>query len=215
MTTKKDQDGQPSNRAFRAKANIVRKIAELNGIIKGVLVDGNVSQAGAECLLRWMRANPDAAEVWPASVLHPQIADALSDGILNSDKEKRLLELLMSMVGGNTAPEFGEASNSIKLPVTVPAPHIEFTGRTFCFTGRFRCSRDWCREQVVIRGGTPVNSVTKKLDYLVIANFASRDWRHSTHGEKIEKAAMYAAGGTPLVIVTEDHWALFLDHVTP
>jgi NAD-dependent DNA ligase len=211
MPTLLNQDGQPLISAFRAGAIIDRKIDELIGIIKGVLVDGHVSQSEAEYLLRWMQANRDAADVWPACVLYPRIADALSDGVLNSNEEKKLLELLMSAVGRNTAPEFGEASNSTQLPVTVPAPEIRFSGRTFCFTGRFFSgTRDWCHEQVATRGGAPVDSVTKKLNYLVIGDIGSRDWLHSTFGTKIQKAATYAARGTPLIIVTEEHWASHL-----
>lgn len=211
MPTIRDQDGQPFNRTFRAGAIIDRKIDELIGIIKGVLVDGHVSQGEAEYLLRWMKSNSDAANVWPACILYPRIANALSDGILDSNKEKDLLQLLMSAVGRNTALDFGEASNSTQLPVTVSAPQIEFAGRTFCFTGRFFSgTRDWCHEQVAIRGGIPADSITKKLDYLVIGDIGSRDWLHSTFGTKIQKAATYAARGTPLVIVTEEHWALQL-----
>jgi NAD-dependent DNA ligase len=211
MPTIRDQDGQPLNRAFRAGAIIDRKIDELIGIIKGILVDGHVSQDEAEYLLRWMKANSDAANVWPACILYPRIANTLSDGIFDSNKEKDLLQLLMSAVGRNTALDFGEASNSTQLPVTVPAPQIEFAGRTFCFTGRFFSgTRDWCHEQVATRGGIPADSITKKLDYLVIGDIGSRDWLHSTFGTKIQKAATYAARGTPLVIVTEEHWALHL-----
>ena len=213
MPTTRDHDchGQPLIRAFRAGAIVDRKIDELIGTIKGVLVDGHVSQSEAEYLLRWMQANHDAANVWPACVLYPRIADALSDGVFDSNEEKSLLELLMATVGRNTAPEFGEASNSTQLPVTDPAPKIQFSDRTFCFTGRFFSgTRDWCHKQVAIRGGATADSVTKKLDYLVIGDIGSRDWLHSTFGTKIQKAAKYAASGTPLIIVTEEHWAAHL-----
>ncbi|BFG81411.1 hypothetical protein PTKU46_94450 [Paraburkholderia terrae] len=211
MPTIKDQDGQPFNRAFRAGAIIDRKIDELIGIMKGILADGNVSESEAEYLLRWIQANRDVTDVWPACVLYTRIAKALSDGVLDSNEEKELLELLMSSVGRNTAPEFGETSNSTQLPVTVPAPEIQFAGRTFCFTGRFFSgTRDWCHEQVATRGGVPADSVTKKLNYLVIGDIGSRDWLHSTFGTKIQKAATYAAGGTPLIIVAEEHWASHL-----
>jgi NAD-dependent DNA ligase len=211
MPSIQDLDGQPVNRAYRFAAVSQRKIDELLGIIKGVLVDGHVSQGEAEYLLAWMHANREAANVWPASVIYPRIADALADGILDLNEEKELLDLLMSTVGGNTAQQFGEGSNSTTLPVTSPAPSIEFADRTFCFTGKFFSgTRDWCHQQVMGRGGIPADSITKKLHYLVIGEIGSRDWLHSTYGTKIQKAATYAAGGVPLVIVTEEHWASHL-----
>ncbi|MFP4895614.1 BRCT domain-containing protein [Paraburkholderia sp. EG304] len=212
MSTIKDNDGQPVIRGFRATAVTQRKIDELLGIIKGVLVDGVVSQGEAEYLLNWMQTNREAANVWPASVIYPRIADVLADGVLDLDESKEILDLLMSTVGGNTAPNIGEASNSTKLPVTDPAPRIEFADRTFCFTGKFFSgSRDWCREQVTARGGIAMDSITKKLHYLVIGEIGSRDWLHSTFGTKIQKAATYASDGAPLVIVTEQHWVEHLD----
>ncbi|MBB5462910.1 BRCT domain-containing protein [Paraburkholderia sp. Cpub6] len=210
MPVEKDEDGQPF-RGFRSSAVSVRKIDELMGIIKGVLADGNVDQMEAEFLLDWMNCNRDAAELWPANVIYPRIQRALADGLLDSNEQKDLLGLLMSTVGGNTAQLRGETSNSTSLPVTMPAPVIEFSGRTFCFTGKFNSgTRDWCHGQVSLRGGVPADSITKKLHYLVIGEIGSRDWLHSTFGAKIQKAASYAADGAGLVIVTEQHWASHL-----
>lgn len=55
------------------------------------------------------------------------------------------------------------------------------------------------------RGGA-IASVSKKLDYLVIGEIGSRDWIHSTHGRKIEKAVELRNGGARLAIVSERHW---------
>jgi NAD-dependent DNA ligase len=211
MNGNTDAHGQPVVRGYRAAAVSERKIDELIGIIKGVLVDGIVSQGEAEYLLKWMRANRDAAEIWPANVLYARIEAALEDGVLDLDEEKELLDLLLSIVGGNTAPQNGVASEATTLPVTQPAPSIVFDSRTFCFTGQFYSgTRNWCFEQVVSRGGIPADGITKKLHYLVIGEVGSRDWLHSTHGTKIQKAVTYAAKGAPLTIVTERHW---LDHL--
>jgi hypothetical protein len=57
------------------------------------------------------------------------------------------------------------------------------------------------------KGGLPAPSITKKLNYLVIGSVGSRDWAHSTHGRKIEKAVSYRNGGAPLAIIGEEHWA--------
>lgn len=51
-----------------------------------------------------------------------------------------------------------------------------------------------------------MGSVSKKLNYLVIRELGSRDWLHSTHGLKIEKAVHYAQAGAQLAIVGEDRW---------
>jgi hypothetical protein len=55
-----------------------------------------------------------------------------------------------------------------------------------------------------------VGAITKDLNYLVIGEVGSRDWIHSTHGRKIEKAIDYNDRGCRIAIVTEQHWHNFL-----
>jgi NAD-dependent DNA ligase len=195
--------------AFRSEAVIDRQIDELLGMAKGVVADGSVSREEAEFLLRWMETNRAAAAQWPARVLYPRLVAALADGNLNAEEEGELLELILQCVGGN-APERGAASMSTALPLTRPEPTIEFSGRSFCFTGKFYSgTRDWCESEVIARG-SKIGAITKSLDYLVIGEIGSRDWIHSTHGRKIEKTIDYNEHGCGIAIVAEEHWQGFL-----
>lgn len=193
--------------AFRNEAVTDRQIDELIGIIKGVLADGMVSQGEVEFLLSWMDTNRRAAHLWPAKVLYPRLAAAMADGKLDLEEESEILELLTKTVGGNTAPQFGNASDSTRLPFTEPAQPIQFAGQLFCFTGKFNSGlRTWCEQQVTDRGGIASGTITKKLNYLVIGDIGNDNWLHSTHGRKIEKAMEYNAAGGRIVIVGEEHW---------
>jgi NAD-dependent DNA ligase len=119
------------------------------------------------------------------------------------------LELLLHTVGGN-APAHGEASMSTELPFTKPPPTIDFVDRAFCFTGKFFSgTRSWCEEQVASRGAHCC-AITRDLDYLVIGEIGSRDWIHSTHGRKIEKAIEDNGRGCCIGIVSEQYWHGFL-----
>ena len=203
--TERDEHGQPINRAFRSEQVIDRQIDELIGIAKGVIADGHVCKPEAEFLVQWMETNRAASKLWPASVLYPRLAGILGDGVVEPDEEKELLQLLLRTVGGN-APAAGEASMSTSLPYTDPPPSIEYRDRTFCFTGKFYSgTRSWCEGQVAERGATCC-SITKGLNYLVIGEIGSRDWIHSTHGRKIEKAVEYNRGGSRIAIVGEEYW---------
>lgn len=98
------------------------------------------------------------------------------------------------------------AHMSTTLPFTAPTPSIQFSQRAFCFTGKFYCgTRNWCENQISLRGGI-VSTVRKGLDYLVIGEIGSRDWIHSTHGRKIERAVSYNDDGCKIAIVSEQHW---------
>jgi len=200
-----DTEGQAPNRFIRGEAVADRDVDELIGILKGVLADGQVVAEEARFLANWIQVHTAAGRAWPARVLYPRLQAALEDDVLSPAEESELLGLLLSSVGGN-APANGIPSASTALPLCTPAPVITFTERRFCFTGScYSGTREWCEAQVIQRGGA-ISGVTKKLDYLVIGEIGSRDWVHSTHGRKIEKAVDYRSAGTPLAIVAERHW---------
>lgn len=192
---------------YRHAAVADRQIDELIGIVKGVMADGIVTQGEVEFLLRWMEANRQAANLWPAKALYPRLAQVVAKGFMNLHEEREMLDLLMRTIGGNTAPHVGFSSNSTKLPLTEPVEPLSFEGRAFCFTGTFHSgSREWCHSQVIDRQGRSIGNITKKLDYLVIGDLGTETWAHSTHGRKIEKAIAYNTAGCRIAIVSEEHW---------
>jgi NAD-dependent DNA ligase len=202
-----NRDGQPLNQAFRSAAIVDRQIDELIGIVKGVMADGMVHQGEVEFLISWLETNRSALDKWPAKAIYPRLKAALADGNMDLDEEREILDLLLSTVGGNTAPMKGESSNSTALPYTLPQSLLTFDARLFCFTGKFQSgSRQWCESQVIAKGGLATGSITKKLHYLVIGEIGSRDWMHSTHGRKIEKAIEYNEAGHSIAILSEQHW---------
>lgn len=202
-----DANAQPLNAGYRSHAVANRQVDELIGIVKGVMADGMIHQGEAEFLLLWMRNNNGALDKWPARAIYPRLASALADGHMDASEESEIMDILLAAVGGNTAPMNGQASDSSSLPYCKPAPILSFEQRVFCFTGKFQSgTRNWCEDQIAERGGIPSGSINKKLHYLVIGDIGSRDWLHSTHGTKIEKAMEYRAAGVALNIVGEEHW---------
>lgn len=93
-------------------------------------------------------------------------------------------------------------------PFDQPPPPVEFTGRTFVFTGEFSFdTRKGCEEPTIARGGTaPSKSVSRKTDYLVIGTRGSPAWKRGSYGSKIEKAIVLAKEHGKPAIISEDHW---------
>lgn len=90
----------------------------------------------------------------------------MADGKLDIEEESEILALLTKTVGGNTAPQFGNASDSTRLPLTEPLMPIRFEGQVFCFTGAFNSGkRSWCEQQIADRGGSASGTITKKVNY--------------------------------------------------
>lgn len=203
--------GKPPNdyglRAIHGDRLIAREIDELTGLCKGAILDGSVNQTEAQGIMAWLDTHTHCLDTWPASVLYDRLRGMLADGSLDSDEERDLLDLLSEFA----TPESARGATTSALPIDQPEPAITIDGHSFCFTGVFDYgSRAECQQAVSDRGGIAASGITKKLHYLVIGGIGSEFWKHSTFGTKIAKAVEYRDAGTPLIIVSERHWA---DHL--
>lgn len=202
-----DEDGQPSQLGFNSHRRLERDISELLGLAKGILADGVVSDAEAVLLSEWLTAHPEPVAHWPCDRIAARLNSILADGSIDADERTDLTELLHQLVGGDAGILDSEIA-STSLPFTAPPPHVIFAGRDYVLTGKFASGpRVHCERLVVERGGRCGSTVTRRTDYLVVGTFGSRDWVHSAYGRKIEKAVEYRAGGVPLAIISERHWA--------
>jgi NAD-dependent DNA ligase len=201
--------GQPNLQQWNAPRIAYRAIDELIGICKGLISDQRLSEEEILFLTGWLNANQQAADVWPANALISRINQILDDKIIMAEERDDLLILLREIVG--QANNAGTTNNSTELPLTKPAPPVFFTGHRFCLTGRFMLGqRANVEYEIRERGGLIEATVTAETNFLVIGEIGSRDWLHSTHGRKIEKAISYAERGHPIAIISEEHWA---DHL--
>ncbi|MEG3087609.1 BRCT domain-containing protein [Sphingomonas sp. PB4P5] len=185
-----------------------RQIDELIGIARGIAADGALNQTEAEFLQKWLAANLDISDQPVVRTLYARINDVLSDGILEADEARDLLDTLNSF--SNRDFELGEVLKATTLPVCNPAPSLFFDGRSYCFTGTFNYGgRKECEGSVISRGAR-AGSLTKKTDVLVIGLYATESWKHSSFGNKILKACEWRDDGIPISIVSEQHWISFL-----
>lgn len=183
-----------------------RRIDTLVGLSKGIVADGVVNQAEAEFLLTWLIQNEGTSHPIILNLLG-RLAEMLEDGNLDAAEAAELLHILRCFCG--PASEIGELAKPSKLPITQPAPRILFEGSLFLLTGTFAFgSRNACHAAIEQLGGRVSTSVTQSLDYLVLGSYVTDSWAHETFGRKIEKALEYRDAGHPIVIVTEEHWAV-------
>ena len=183
-----------------------RQVDTLIGLSKGLMADGKVDQTEAEYLLSWLIQNKDSSSNPVIENLFEKLEVMLEDRVLDSEESNELKNILQSIAGESS--QIGELSKTTTLPVNDPMPPINFTNSTFLFTGTCAFgTRKQCQNAIEQLDGINAKSVTKSLNYLVLGTYVTDSWAHESFGRKIEKAMEYRDNGTPLIIVTEEHWA--------
>lgn len=201
-----DAHGQPLNTRFNAARREDRAIHEMLGLVKGVILDGEVSVGESQYLAHWINANPEAVASWPGRALADRLTRIFADHRVHDDEREDLLYFLQKLIGDDNA-EHGDINPATRLPLDEPAPRLTFPSTEFVFTGRFIWgTRKACESAVAERGGTAGSGVTRRTRVLVLGDLGSRDWAHTSFGRKIQKAVQYRDAGVPLVIVDEPHW---------
>jgi NAD-dependent DNA ligase len=182
-----------------------RQIDELIGLVRGVAADGDLNQAEAELLQRWLAANLAVSQQPIIRTLYDRVNEALEDGVLDEVEKKSLLDTFNSFSRRDFG--LGEVLKSCTLPLSDPAPILKFHGTTYCFTGTFIYGQRKDCEQAVMQRGGACGRLTKSTDVLVIGAYATDSWKHSSFGNKIMKAVGWRDEGHPISIVSEEYWA--------
>lgn len=203
MTYARDSDGTPHPRLY-AKRVHDRLIAEMLGLVKGVVCDGVITDGEAVALSQWLDNNPEAANSFPGSVIAERLRGFFADGILHEEEREHLLELLRSVVGEED-DQSSELNRSTTLPLDHPTPTIFFDNKSFTLTGRFASGvRAHVEAKIKARGGACGAAVTNHTDYLVIGLVGSPAWVQSTYGRKIEDAVSHRERGARIAIICEE-----------
>ena len=88
---------------------------------------------------------------------------------------------------------------------------ICLAGKSVCFTGKFLSGSRKMQETTAIKLGAIIkNSVSKNIDFLVLGAVASRDWRYSSYGRKVERILGYRNNGFCIDIINEELWNILI-----
>lgn len=195
------------NSRFFHEARIDRRSADaLIGLAAGITADNSINQQEAEFLKGWIETNLNHLADPVVNIVYRRLADMLSDNKLDADEAAELLVMLKQFTGLqlSSATPFQSPST---LPLDQPPPILEWPSRAFIFTGvmAFGPRKD-CEALVTERGGLIASSVSKKVNFLVVGSIGNEHWLHSSYGTKIKKAVELRENGSPIAIISEDHW---------
>lgn len=196
--------------AASTDARLLRRSFEsLLGIAAGLVADGALNNQEVLFLSTWLSDNSELAGSWPGEVVLKRVREVLADGVITDDERQYLLETLTQLVGGSFSNDGAVPTTASQLPLDHGVV-MRVPDASFCFTGKFLFgTRASCERAVESRGGRIAN-IHRALDYLVIGELSSRDWKYSAFGTKIETAMRLKADGNSLCIVSEAQWVAAL-----
>lgn len=197
----------PAGRArlLQEQTRVEQGLAEMVGVIRGVIADGVVSPDEATRLAEWTRENPQVAARWPANMLARRLENIVRDGRVDA-RERDHLEAVL----GHLAENPGRAGLSLAtdLPVDNPAPSVSFEGRAFVFAGEMAYGPTRaCEREVVELGGACERTVSRRTDYLVLGGLSAADWTQAGFAAQVDEVVQLRARGAQIAIISEEHWA--------
>lgn len=186
-----------------------RSFGALVGIAQGPLCDRQLSDEEIYFLKNWLEANDEIAHEWPGDIIYQKVREVLADGVVTDAERAHMIDTLQKLIG--TPPVEVAAAGHVTELAFDDVAVVGFIGARFCLTGDFVYGpRESCAAAIVKRRGEVANTVTKKLQYLVVGSMGSREWKHDSFGTKIDKAMKYKRDGCSLLIVNEECWTASL-----
>lgn len=183
-----------------------RSAQTLLGLCSGLIADKNINDTEIAYLHTWIAENTSIKDQWPACEILKRITAIKSDGVVTEDERADLVRLLEEIARNNFSDTGAAAAEGPALPLDLNAS-ITFNKTIFCFTGDFMYgTRAVCQATTEKTGASFIDTVNKKLNYLVIGSRVSPSWFNTTYGRKIEKATQLKASGQNLQIVSEKQW---------
>lgn len=195
-------------RLIQEQSRVEQGLAEMIGVIRGIIADGLVSLDEARRLTEWTREHPQVAARWPANMLARRLETIVRDGRLDA-RERDHLEAILGHLAGN--PGRAGLALATDLPVDDPEPEVVFEARTFVFAGEMAYGpRRACEREVMELGASCERTVSRRTDYLVLGTLSAADWAQEGYGAQVDDVVQLRRRGARIAIISEEHWAAAL-----
>jgi len=183
---------------------ITSRTQQLSGLVSGIVADRLINAAELIKLQEWLQDNAFLSGTWPFDDLFRFVENMITQKHVSPESYDALLKFCDVI---NVIPEIGE-TNGKKLveAVSEVMAQILIPESSFCITGASKLyTRRQIAEIVELHGGYMQDSVSGKLDYLVVCDDKNACWAFASYGRKVEKAIQLKAKGKgPAVIYEED-----------
>lgn len=174
-------------------------LQELQGIVFGIMCDEVLTDAEITALKYWTDTHQALKRNYPFDRIYAALQRVLEDGIITEAERNELYGIFRSALN----------------PMESETPYIvssDLSGKAICLTGDFAAmSRKEMEQFLIAQGAVIKNSISKKLDYLIVGDLGSIMWIQGNYGTKIKKAMEYNEKGADITIIQEKDFMTVFD----
>lgn len=193
---------------------ITSQIQKLEGMLHGIISDGEISDAEIENLRSWLDDNDYLSGIYPFDEVYSLLVAAREDGVISDDERNMLKAFFATFVDTRVShniheQDIADLQKQYSIGgICAVCPEVLIEGKTFCFTGASKkASRAEIADLICDHGGFYNDRVTSKTDYLIVGADGNPCWAFSCYGRKVEKAVDLRKDGQHITIVHEyDFW---------
>lgn len=181
---------------------------KLHAVVAGIGSDGEISVDELKGLSAWLQEHEHLRTCWPYDEIESLVTSVLADRKIDPEEHKILMSFFgefISILDNKTivSPVLLEGSNIIGLCAV--CPDISFADAVFCLTGKsHKYTRTEFSDVISNLGGKAANSVSRKVNYLVVGADGNPCWAYACYGRKVEHAVELRKQGHPIAIVHEN-----------
>lgn len=166
------------------------RINYLLNMLEDISDDGIISPSEIKELLTWMAYNQDLSGNVEFDKMWNALSSILKDGKITHEEHQALLTLAKQL------------QDPVKAAQTVT--DLSLDGKNVCLSGDFdHGSKAEITALLQDRGAIVLDSVTKKVDYLIVGGQGSSAWAAGNYGTKVKKALAMQEKGINIQIIRE------------
>ena len=162
----------------------------LDGIMKGIIADGQVTETECNNLRQWLYDNITLAGHFPFNKIIDILEDVLEDSVITEEE----LEYVSTFIKELLDPV-----------ATLSAQVNSVEGKHVCLSGNFAYGKgkSSVEEYIIAHGGFIDSSVKKSTDILMVGKNECQAYSNGTYGTKVKKAIEYNEKGCNIEIIKE------------
>ena len=185
---------------------VTASLQEMNGVLAGVLLDGELKEDEVYGLKAWLDKNTHLRRVWPYDEVDSLVNSIIASQQVTSDELDILRDFLSTFLGIDVDDETSDQADDVPYSLTgicAKDPDLSFNDKVFSLAGKFNRDRVSIVAQIEAKGGRFSPDVNADVDVLVVGADGNPCWAYACYGRKIEQAINLRKQGGTLVIAHE------------